>query len=572
MPAAFDSTPPHLRLDPSEVPPELALPEEKAAADDDLQASRSHIRWTCYAVLIAVAVGQMSGRILAVNSVDNERLSSYLKSTGRPDWQKQRPFLSANDRSRWATVRALVDYGTYAIDDIHHQPNWDTIDKVYHDGHYYSSKPPLLATILAGEYWVYQQLTGKTLAEHPWEIGRTLLIINQVGLLLVMYLVLGLLVERYGRSDFDRIFVMGCATLGTFLSTFAVVLNNHIFAAAAAMIALYVAMRIVIDQKRNWYYFLLAGFFSAFAAAHDLPALAFFALLGLTLLFQSPLRTLTIGLLGAAVVVGAFLGTNYAAHDTLVMPYAFRGENTLMLNPNEENWYEFQETLPNGRVISSHWSDPKGIDAGEPDPAAYVLHVLVGRHGILSLTPIWLLSLLGMLMWSFDTRTLVSSILSLIFLCAGAVLLTGILNPQIATLAEELNPEFVKLISLAGGCGCLLLAYLLILWRGTPHQILGWLVLVLTVLVLEFYLTRPQGDRNYSGMSSAFRWAFWLTPLWLVVMLPAARLFGRSRVTLVLACLLLTVSSLAAAYPTWNPWTPPIWHDWAVYNGWAQPY
>ena len=74
------------------------------------------------------------GRILSVNAVDYVRLEQHLKrDPKRTDWQKQRPFLSANDRSRWATVRALVEHGTYAIDDIVSQPNWDTIDMVKHD-------------------------------------------------------------------------------------------------------------------------------------------------------------------------------------------------------------------------------------------------------------------------------------------------------------------------------------------------------------------------------------------------------------------------------------------------------
>ena len=48
--------------------------------------------------------------------------------------RKQRPFLSGNDRSRWDTIRALVEHGTYAIDDIVAEPNWDTIDMVQHRG------------------------------------------------------------------------------------------------------------------------------------------------------------------------------------------------------------------------------------------------------------------------------------------------------------------------------------------------------------------------------------------------------------------------------------------------------
>ena len=75
--------------------------------------------------------------------------------------RRQRPFLSANDRSRWLTIRALVDHGTFAIDDVIDANVWNTIDMVQHRGrdgelHLYSSKPPLLSVLLAGEYWLIQ--------------------------------------------------------------------------------------------------------------------------------------------------------------------------------------------------------------------------------------------------------------------------------------------------------------------------------------------------------------------------------------------------------------------------------
>src|SRR5262245_34574616 len=93
------------------------------SAEDTLRAS---LRCATYALLIVLSFGAMLGRVFAVNSVDMIRLEQYLKSQNRPDWRKQRPFLSANDRSRWCTVRALVEHGTYAIDDIVREPNWDT--------------------------------------------------------------------------------------------------------------------------------------------------------------------------------------------------------------------------------------------------------------------------------------------------------------------------------------------------------------------------------------------------------------------------------------------------------------
>ena len=38
------------------------------------------------------------------------------------------------------------------------------------------------------------------------------------------------------------------------------------------------------------------------------------------------------------------------------------------------------------------------IDQGEPSRALYAFHVLIGHHGILSLTPVWLLSAVGLAM------------------------------------------------------------------------------------------------------------------------------------------------------------------------------
>ena len=154
--------------------------------------SRVALRRGVYLILIAIGLGAVLGRILAVDAVDwtavqadrakrvdqdlererkllqatavkgqelDDRLQQFkAKLLARPSLR--RPFLSGNDRSRWCTVRALVEPemrvegAPYAIDKVIQQPNWDTIDMVKHDGHLYSSKPPLLPTLVAGEYWL----------------------------------------------------------------------------------------------------------------------------------------------------------------------------------------------------------------------------------------------------------------------------------------------------------------------------------------------------------------------------------------------------------------------------------
>jgi hypothetical protein len=367
--------------------------------------------------------------------------------------------------------------------------------------HLYSSKPPLLATLLAGEYWVIHRLTGWTLGEQPYEVGRLMLFTVNILPLVLMYYLLARLVERFGTSDWGRVFVMAVATLGTLLTTFAVVLNNHLVAAVCAVVALYALVRIYCDGERRWWYFALAGFAAAFTAADELPALSLLAAMGLLLLVRAPRETLLAFAPAALVVVAAFFATNYVAHNSLLPPYMHRSTT----DP-DDNWYAYSYTV-GGKERPSYWLDRQGIDRGEPSRLVYALHVLVGHHGIFSLTPVWLLSLWGTLLW---------------------------------LKSDEVN-----------------------------RRNLAALVGLVTLVCVAFYIGfRPQEDRNYGGMTSGFRWMFWFTPLWLVVMIPAADRLARSTAGMAFAAALLTLSVLSVSYPTWNPWTHPWIYHWLEWCGW----
>lgn len=500
---------------------------------------RRELRLGVYALLIMAGTGAMLGRILAVNSVDNIRLEKYLKDKSeqglrkateandqegvakftaelaRLDWQKQRPFLSGNDRSRWCTVRSLVEFGTYAIDDVVSQRNWDTIDMVKHDdlgrpapkaseGHLYSSKPPLLATLMAGEYWLIHKMTGATLGTHPYSIGRAMLVTVNVLPLLVYFVLLAKLAERLGTTDWGRIFYMFCATCGTYLTTFAIVVNNHLPGAVSVAVALHALVRIWYDGRREGRYFAAAGLGAAFAATCELPAASFLALVSLLLLWRAPRQTLIFYVPVVGLVASAYFGTNYLAHHSLRMPYDHRAAG--------DNWYDYQYQFPNDKQPrQSYWSTREKrspIDQGEPSTADYCLHVLVGHHGIFSLTPIWLISLFGMVRM-------------------GA--------------------------------------------RREPNlRMLGWLALSISTVCVAFYVLRPLDDRNYGGMTSGFRWAFWLTPLWLLGLLAGADAAAGRRLARALCAFLLACSVLSVAYPTWNPWTNPWILDFLLNLEWVK--
>lgn len=492
------------------------------------------LRWGVYVLLITLSVGTMLGRIFAVDAVDRaaveqfrvkeemkrreaefkkqglegERLAealAELQPRVAARYHAARPFLSANDRSRWCTVRAMVEPemrvegAPYAIDKVVVQDNWDTIDMVKHDGHLYSSKPPLLATLIAGEYWLVHRLTGETLASQPYAIGRFMLVTINVLPLVIAFLLLAALVERLGMSSWGRLFVMAAAAFGTFLTTFSVVLNNHLPAAVCAIVAVYCFVRIWFYEERRGIWFLGAGVFAAFTAANELPALSLLAALAAALAWKDPRRTLLWFLPGMLFVAAGFFGTNWIAHHSLKPPYMHRS------GAGEENWYDYTYEK-NGRTIESYWRNPQGIDRGEKSAAVYALHSLVGHHGIFSLTPIWLMSVAGTLIWLFQ--------------------------------------------------------------RGDPRrrQFAALLGAVSLVCVLFFVFVEGEG-RNYGGMSCGFRWVFWLAPLWLVLMLPAADAMAKNRFWRAVALMLLAFSTLSAAYPLWNPWTQPWLWNFLAYLG-----
>jgi len=491
--------------------------------------SRGRLRRGVYLLLAALAAGAVLGRIGAVASVDRIMLEKRLvtdavaaaAAAGLPadpaairariEREKRllRPFLSGNDRSRWLTVRALVERGTFAIEDLVIEPGWDTIDAVAHADasgrmRLYSSKPPLLSVLCAGPYWLLHRATGWTLGDHPFELGRTLMVLFGLVPFLVTVAFTCRLIEATGTTDWGRLWAAALVTGGTLLTTFSVVFTNHLPAAACTAASAWYLRRIRCDGTRSRWTFAAAGLAAALAAAFELPALAWCAAVFALLAAADVARTLSAALPAAALVTAAALGTNWLAHGTPLPAYAHRA--------GAHNWYDYSFRLPNGKVLTSYWRAPQGVDRGEPSTATYAWHVLVGHHGILSLTPAWLL-----------------------------------VPPGLAALAVRGRRE------------------------GSGERSLALATALVSATVIAFYLTRPQLDRNYGGTSSGFRWVFWLAPLWVTAAVPAADRLSGGRPGRAFAILLLALSAVSVAYPTWSPWTPPWIWQWMTHAGWLPP-
>ncbi|PYV43681.1 MAG: hypothetical protein DMG06_09695 [Acidobacteria bacterium] len=417
------------------------------------------------------------------------------------------PMHSPNDLSRWATVYSLAERGTYQIDETPWPP---TIDRVQLNGHSYSSKPPLLPTLLAGEYLVLKKLSFGKLNFHdtPEAVIRT--IVATVNLIpLVIFLILySRLLNRLAPDPWVHTYAMVTAALGTYLTGFSVTLNNHTIAAFSSFFALYAAFLIWCEGQRKWWLFGLAGFFAAFAAVNELPAVSFLAGLVAGLLWKVPRRTLW-ALPFALLPIAGHFWTNYRVTGSLEPAYA----NKAAYDFPGSYWKIDPAT---GRLVGSridpatgqlviHVSD--GIDNQFEPWYLYLFNMLLGHHGIFSLSPIF------------------------IFTVFGIALVVG-------------QP-------------------------GNPLKAYGLLTVLLTTVLLIFY-TFFAGQRNYGGMTNGLRWSFWLIPSWLMFLPFGLGWKASQRWFRGMALMFLVVSAASAFYATRNPWTRPWLHQFLYYIGWVK--
>jgi hypothetical protein len=466
-----------------------------------------------------------------------------------PMYRRQKPDHCPNDASRWNTVFYLVEHGTYEylpdweaswtdgkgklkeemaeedrkerpfrIGDKWYRMPWDimpfwTIDFVSfekEDGtrQYYSSKPPLFATCVAGvvmvlerisswDFWPFSYIAPMEFKnqQYPWHLMRITVIIVQVVPFLILIFLMAKFVSRQSDSTFVRLFCIVSTALATFLTPYLTTLNNHVVAACMVMFATYAFLRIWHDGRRGAFWFLVAGFCGAFGAALELPALSILAAILVLLLFKNARKTIMVSLPAALLVIGAALLTNWMGTGyRMVEPvYSHFGE--------AGGPYDF----PGSYWMANKYCDgPSGMDALYELKPTYLFNLLLGHHGFFLLTPIMFVALLGILRhW----------------------------------LREDA--------------------------RGLP--MFSCLVLMISMVVVGFYTFRTN---NYGGVVQGPRWLFWLIPLWLLMLPSGVELFKKSLIWKGICCLLLLASLLTVvgAMPRPEdedrPWTISWAHKW----------
>jgi hypothetical protein len=278
---------------------------------------------------------------------------------------------NANTGSRFATIESLVDHGTYHIDKSQYVR---TIDKVKVGKNYISTKPPALPTYAAGVYWVFQKITGKTIAANEgavvWLVSLFTGWLAHAVFLIYLWRLARLLFQR----QLALIGTLSAACFSYLGVAYATTINNHSIGAAIGLVGFYYAFRIRNEYAARPRHWIQAGLCFGFLTAVDLPCGAWMAAAVVYLGTYDWRRTLF--LFVPALLPGLM--------SQLLLSYEITGS----LKPAYENseLKQFKDNYFRG--------GQRGIDAlREPKPL-YLFNVLIGHHGVFSMTP-----LLGFGLW-----------------------------------------------------------------------------------------------------------------------------------------------------------------------------
>ncbi len=530
---------------------------------------RSH-----YALLIMIALSIAAGRIAVVRSAEGDTA-----------------FLSANDRSRWCTVAALVEDHTYEIDrlvsirSVKNRRPWGTIDRVVHRGadgkmHSYSSKPPLYSTMVAVVYQLFYWSTGMTLTDEPIYATRIMLALVNLPLLAIFFLCTIGAIEYIGLDKWPSRFAAASVFFGTLMLPFAITLNNHLPAAAATALVMYLYTSLAekldcdfsgMSVRVRWFVWALAGFSAAMVAANELPALSMFCVWAV-LFGILERRSIAPFMAGAAVVAIAFFGTTWIAHGSLRPPYAHRGvgEQIASIDPVEsksaltesvkEQLVRLELISPSVGVTVEPSDDPSRLRATTSDSRRYAL--LPRSSGTSPASPTdpsgWKLH-----HWD-DWYEYPGS-----YWQDGRRVGVDRGEPSRLTYLFHATIGHHGLFSITPLWLLVPFGLVLGMRHGpTDSRMLAAGIAASSLVCFGFYMMRPEIDRNYGGVSVCFRWMLWFAPLWLFAAAPSIEVAGTRVNGRRLLNVLLALSIFSVAVSLDSPWQSPWIYRYWTFLGW----
>lgn len=283
----------------------------------------------------------------------------------------QTNFITDLSASRIMTIQALIEHNTFAIDDIEF---FKTIDKIYYNGHFYSSKPPFISIIGAGAYFLYRLFTGNEFGLPAYFVIKLFTVILPFSLLLLFFYKSLQWQDIPKTIRFIIPFLLGFATI---LFPYSVILQNHTMSTFLIFLSFYCILKNKLNGYKKYLIFL-SGLFASLSVTTEfvqssLILFVFSLYLIFTLKQKSDIKWF---LLGCAPIAILYIIYNLHTNGSFLPPYA-----------NFDSLYGYED---------SYWKNPTGIDAYDHPKWLYFFNILFGTHGLFIYSPILIFGFIGL--------------------------------------------------------------------------------------------------------------------------------------------------------------------------------
>ncbi|NCF75155.1 MAG: hypothetical protein GWO87_01555 [Xanthomonadaceae bacterium] len=402
------------------------------------------------------------------------------------------------------TIESIAEQGTFSINEKHGY----TCDKIFRDGNYYSSKPPVLSFIGAGFYYILhkylnldfpslEKYTDNSLAVYL----MTLILTGLPFLLLLFYFYKAInLIEKKTKVKIKKkycallIFGLG---LGTLYMPYSSTLNNHIAAGSFLFISFYYLLKVKFNKtqtKKINLYLIASGFFASLSSVIDLPTgLTFLGLFFLYFLFTLRSKKIIYYLLASIPLLIIHLYLNVQITGDFL---------PAQLHP--EYWADFRRMIVKRNIF------------------IYTFNILFGSRGLFFYSPI--------LFFSFYA---IYKIINPVPLLQNIISCLKKLNLHLSLLYKQQN--------ILKQC-----------WIKNKKHLFykeAFLISIGFLIIILFYIIKI---RDYGGASYAFRWLIAVTPL--LYFFTIFLFIKPTNKLKTIFLLILILSIMISAVGLYNPW------------------
>ena len=460
-----------------------------------------------------------------------------------------------NDKSRMASVDSLVNRGTWVIEESRFYktdtPAGTIIDKVFINDHFYSSKPPVMPFLMAGEYWILHRIGLDFDDDKDTQFLVWILTFTFTG---IPFLLIGVFFKWssrwFIRDPLMRLVGLFIILFCNELLGFAQTVNNHVPAASLFFISMILAIGLVHRKIESTpINFFLTGLVAGLLPTVDIPAAFFCVPLWFYLVTAFPRKTLIWFSLGALPPL--------ALH--FVLTYIISGQ-----------WKPFYLIKEYYEWEGSYWGLPMAMDAAGDyeNKATNFFHLFVGRKGLFSLYPTLLLSaayifyVIGLKKWIVN-RAAEILYLSVVPLCAW---MAWAYNRDIRWVPEA-SLFFFMLFALAPFVIVELLVKAMNATKDPDEPALVLESVSMGILTLIWVLFYTFKQSNYGGSATGYRWFMFFTPSLQFFGILALKYLKATWVWW-LVCALAGVAYYSSWQATVHPWS--MNYDWPVryLGGW----